>query len=269
MRFGVTCEFIGGVLTAAAVFVACDSDSPDQDALSGSGAGASGSSGSVGNASGAGEAGAPAVEASQPLPFNRGTVENSDLGVQGVVFAESDPHTAESMTSNLTDPAQASSKACIKGVAAKVDMASTICATKMFTPPATDCFGEFWGADIGMQLKQAPESEPEPFDASALKGFSFEIEGETVPPVAALRFQVEAADRVFCSSRSVNITPGFNRVLFSQLIEDCFLYPSDPSRASAEELKSELLKISWRVTTNSTGAVPFNFCVSNLAVLLN
>jgi hypothetical protein len=179
------------------------------------------------------------------------------------------------MTSNLTRPvAPKVGNACIKGAAAMVDMLSVACTNQIFTPPATDCFGEYWGADIGMQLNQAVDpstgvdAKPLPFDASALKGFSFEIDGAVVPTRSALRFQVEADGRMFCSSGMVKIDPGLNRVLFAQLLEECFRYTNDPPRPTAETVQSQLLKISWHVLTNTSSAVPFDFCVSNVRALL-
>jgi len=215
-----------------------------------------------------------APDESLPVSFEQGRVENRELHVQGIVFAEADSHTAETMTSNLARPVDRSAvDACIQGVAAKVDLLSVPCTARTFTPPASDCFSEYWGAKIGMQLNQAQDTGeggvPEPFDASALKGFSFEIGGALVPLRSALRFQVEAAGRMFCSSGVVKIVPGTNRVLFDQLVEDCFRY-TDPNemRPTAEEVQSQLLEVSWHVLTNNNLEVPFDFCVSNVRALL-
>jgi hypothetical protein len=205
-----------------------------------------------------------------------GWVSNSELGIEGVVSGYADPHSAEGMTSNLTAPvASTVVNACIKGTAAKVDMLSVPCTTKEFTPPATDCYGEFWGAVIGMNLKQPLDPEtgeavakPLTFDASALKGFSFEIDGPTVPRPAAFRFKVEAETGEFCNPATVKIVAGKNRVLFSQLLDSCFRIRTDPPNPTAETVQSKLIKISWQVVTNANAEVPFDFCVSNVRALL-
>lgn len=238
------------------------------------------SSGTVGAAGvatsdSAGAAGAVEDE-SRELSWSDGYLENAELGLSGAVFAESDPYTAPGLTTNLgAPPEDVIASACIKGTAVRVDEASDACVTKMFTAPATDCFGEYWGAAIGMYLNQPRDLESSekgqalPFDASALEGFSFELAGPTVPGPAALRFQIESADgRLFCASRGVKIAPGKNRILFEQLEEDCFLRPSDPPRPTLESVASELLKVSWRVVTNTTSEVPFDLCVSNIHALL-
>jgi len=285
MNSGVSRCLLASIVTGAVALVGCGSvhrsggpaavDAGTAGAAGIAGiAGTAGAAGTAGTAGAAGEAGADTDE-SLPLSFTGGVVSNIELDVQGIVFAEADSHTAESMTSNLTVPIEASVvDACIKGTAAKVDKFSDICKIMMFTSPATDCFGEYWGADIAIYLNQPSDTdagaggEPLPFDASTLKGFSFEITGGAVPARSALRFQVEAEGRLFCSSGSVKIDPGTNRVLFEQLPEDCFRYPHDPATPTAETVKSELLKISWHVVTNDNAAVPFDFCVSNVRALL-
>jgi hypothetical protein len=240
----------------------CDDGSTSESSGS---AGSAGSAGAVGSA---GDGGTVEYE-STPLSLSEGRVSNAELDVQGTVFAESDTHTGQGMTSNLTAPVPASVvNACIKGTAAKVDQASIICSTKMFTAPATDCWAEYWGAAIGMYLNSKPDDSAQPFDGSALQGFSFELDGAVVPNRAALRFQVEADERLFCSWGNVKIVPGTNRVLFAQLVEDCFRYPTDPPRPSAESVQSRLLKVSWHVAPNDSSEVPFDFCVSNVRALL-
>jgi hypothetical protein len=38
---------------------------------------------------------------------------------------------------------------------------------------------------------------------------------------------------------------------------------------TAEAGKSNLIKIAWQVVTNTTSAVPFDYCVSNVRALTN
>ena len=287
MRSGVSWRFIASILWLTGASLGCDEGRSsgalagnDADAANGAAgatraAGAGGAAG-VGGAAGADAASAAgaAADESALLSFNGGRITNSELDVHGVIFAESDSHTAENMTSNLTPPvARSVVNACIKGTASQVDRASEPCILQEFTPPALDCFDEYWGADIAMHLNQeldtAEGGTPAPFDASALKGFSFEIDGATVPANSALRFEVQAGERMFCSGGVVRIGSGFNRVLFSQLPEDCFKQlRSDESRPTAQDVQSGIIKVSWRVVTNSNAEVPFDFCVSNVRALL-
>jgi hypothetical protein len=189
---------------------------------------------------------------------------SNEHGIQGAIVAYADSTSARRMESDFTGM-----NACIKGTAAKVDMASTACLTLMFTPPATDCYGEFWGAAIGMNLNQPRALEtPIPFDASALSGFSFELSGSNVPTPGRFRFQVESAsEQMFCNV--AKLTPGVNVVLFRDLVTECFSQAAHPEapRQTADSERSSLVKISWHVLTNTTAEVPYDFCVSNVRAL--
>jgi hypothetical protein len=149
----------------------------------------------------------------------------------------------------------------------------------MFTAPATDCFGEFWGVAIRMNLHQPIDPNTGegvatalPFDASALQGFAFDLTGAALPPSVALSFEVDSDDATpgegqYCSQGQVKLVMGKNRVLFSQLLNRCFR-KNDPPNPSAETAQSKLVRVSWHVLTNTDAAVPFDFCVSNVRALL-
>lgn len=222
-------------------------------------------------------AGAPgALFEEVPITMSGGWAANTELGIQGTVSYDSDKYTAASLTSNLAAPVTASvSDACIKGTAAKVDQLSDACVTQNFTPPAKDCFAEFWGASIEINLNQPIDpdigrgegSAPVPFDASSLQGFSFDLGGNVVP--LALLFNVFAdGDELFCTPISMLPTRGRNQVFFSHLLEHCFKLTTMPPNATAETVQSKLLNISWQVRSKSNGPVPFDFCVSNLRAIL-
>jgi hypothetical protein len=126
---------------------------------------------------------------------------------------------------------------------------------------------------IGMNLNQSLDVSQSPptagsplaFDASALKGFSFEISGAIMPPPNALRFEVESASGVFCNVPSTKIRRGVNTVLFSELVSQCFrIVGSNPT---AETAQSALLKIAWHVVPNTSGQLAYDFCVSNVRAL--
>ncbi|HET7542340.1 MAG TPA: hypothetical protein VFK05_20870, partial [Polyangiaceae bacterium] len=203
-----------------------------------------------------------------PLTPTNGWIDGQNAAhIQGAVFAFADATSALGMSMDFTG-----ANACIQGTAAKVDMASEACLNHTFTPPATDCYGEYWGAAIGMNLNQTIDpttmmgNTPAPFDASALQGFSFELTGNVLPGPNALRFVVENEDKQFCNPSSVKLRAGSNTVLFSELFSRCFT-TTDPPQPSAETVKSALIRISWQVVTNSSSTTPFDFCVSNVRAL--
>ena len=290
MNSGIRCGFGSWIVAIAAALSGCD-DAISQGVPGAAGmadsAGSAGSAGSVTNAGAAGTAGA-ARSGSAPsegveLIQSGARVTNTELGIQGFVFAYADPHSAVGMTTNLSPPVDSAlGKACIKGTAAKVDMFSDTCVNMTFTPPATDCFGEYSGAGIAMTLNQPLDpaasitTPAPPFDASALEGFAFEISGPTVPAKASLEFRVEtstdfnpASDAdVFCNLPTVKLVPGANYVLFSELVDRCFRISDDPPNPSAETVQSKLTRIVWRVRTNNSASVPFDFCISNVRALL-
>jgi hypothetical protein len=284
----------GSVLVSAAVLAGCDATAMSSlqvggaggaDQLAGGGAieagevdhaGAGASAGSGGSAPVGLAADTPPGETVE-LTMSGGRVVSAELGIQGAVLTFADSHTALDMTSNLTSPVDASvDRACIAGTAARVDMASDICVTKEFTPPATDCFGEFSGAGVEINLNQSFDAKTGagkkalPFDASELKGFAFDLDGPTVPRPAALRFSVITTDGgVFCNLPSVKPHAGSNALLFSELVDSCFrVYDDPPTNPTAEPVRSELVKISWQVLTNTSVPVPFDFCISNVRAIL-
>jgi len=181
------------------------------------------------------------------------------------------------MTDNLKDAT--ATTACIKGTAAKVDMASAACMNKMFTPPATDCYGEYWGAALGFNLNQAIDmttmegGTPMAFDASLIKGFYFVISDHddhsgVVPGPSALRFKVNDSDgKEYCNTSALKVKSGENTVLFSDLTTECWA-PTDMSSKITADVEKKFIKIAWQVVTNSSAAVPFDFCVGNVKALL-
>lgn len=181
------------------------------------------------------------------------------MNIQGAVFAFADPVSKLDMTSNFTG-----TSACIAGTAAKVNLNCTL------TPPATDCYGQYFGAAIGMNLNQALDpttmvgADPLPFDASALVGFSFEISGSAVPAPSDFRFEVETSDQRFCNVQSkAKLKVGSNTMFLRDLLTECFRV-IDPPAPSAETAKTRLVRIAWHVITNTTSTSRFDFCVSNV-----
>ena len=216
-----------------------------------------------GDTGGTGSGGTGTLTEGVPLTVADGWVDGmgNTLKVQGAMFEYADPTSLMGLTKDFTG-----THACIKGTAAKVDMKSTACTTKMFTPPATDCYGEYWGAAIGLNLNQSIDATtmmggpPMPYDASAIKGFSFTISGMAVP--TSLRFKAEDASGEFCTPKAVPVKLGANTIELSQLIKEC--WAPKMGAATADSAKTGLIKIAWQVVTDAMGSIPFDYCVEDL-----
>jgi len=284
------------ILAMASGFAACDGGTSDNAGGSGpvvvSGGNGSATGGSSTGVGGSGPAtggsgtvgGAPASGGQSgegvPITPTAGWIakEGNALGIQGAAFSFGDTTTKVDMTDNLKDTT--ATVACIKGAAAKVDMASEKCVSKMFDPPATDCYGQFWGAALGFNLNQAIDmtlvppagGTPMAFDASLIKGFYFEISDHddhtgVVPAPSALRFKVDDGTKEYCNPTAIKVKSGVNTVLFSDLTTECWAPTATSSKITAD-VEKKVIKIAWQVVTNSTSAVPFDFCVGNVRALL-
>ncbi len=224
---------------------------------SGTGGGASGGAASGGAASGGGTA-----TEGVPLIWTDGWIDSAanTLGVVGAVFDFGDNHSTR--TANI-----AGADACISGEAAMVDLECTPMA------PATDCYGEFWGTAIGINVNQPIDpvtmmgvETPMSFDfaAKGVTGFSFTLDGATVP--TSLRFKVEDSSATeYCTPATVPVLPGANTIHFADLLSQCW----DVSLGGTAPTGSDVVKIAWAVVTNSSSAVPYDFCVSNLTAVSN
>jgi hypothetical protein len=248
------------------VGIGCGGGGDDSPPIQVGGSGGSGTGGSSVVPGGTGTLGEGV-----PLTPNNGWVPADNvLMIQGAMFPFGDDTSKVGMMP--PDFSASGDKACIKGTAAKVDMTSMPCTTMMFTPPAKDCYGQFWGAAIGMNLNQMIDmttmagGTPAPFDASALTGFAFEISGDGVPGTKSLRFKVENASGEFCNPGTKPVNKGPNKFLFGDLVKECWNPPS-ATTPTGETAKKDLIKIAWQVVTNAMGTVPFDFCVSNVRAL--
>jgi len=237
------------------------------------GAGAPAAGGGAPGTAGAGmgTAGGPALPEGIPLtPADGWVAAANDAKIEGAMFSYGDPTSLATMTSDFT-----LTNACIKGTAALVDKASPACKNMMFTAPATDCYGEYWGAAIGLNLAQTIDMTlvppaggvAMPYDATALKGFAFEVEGNVVPGPSALRFKVDDGTTEFCNLPTVKVKVGVNTVLFTDLVKACYATPV-PTEPLATTVQTKMVKIAWQVVTNDKSAVPFDFCISNVRALL-
>jgi hypothetical protein len=264
-----------GLILGVSVFAllaGCDNGG-DEDGTGGSGPQVAGTNATAGTPAtggtgvipmgGTGTGGTGTATEGVPLTPTDGWVDaaSNTLMIQGAMFEYADPTSLMGLMPDFVG-----THACIKGTAAKVDMASMACATKTFTPPATDCYGEYWGAAIGLNLNQPIDpvtemgADPMPFNASAIKGFSFKISGTAVP--VSLRFKVEDASGEFCSPKTVPVKLGENTIMLSQLIKEC--WKPVATAANADSAKSALIKIAWQVVTDTTASIPFDYCVEEL-----
>jgi hypothetical protein len=232
---------------------------------SGGSTGVAGSGGVLGVAGNGGDGGAVGVAGMPsvgpgviPLIPADGWLDaaTNTLGMQGAVFSYGDAHSL--LNGNFTGP-----NVCIWGEAAQVDL------NCIPEPPATDCYGEYWGTAIGMNLNQPIDpvtamgvEVPLTYDASALAGFSFEVMGALIP--TSIRFKVETPSGEFCTPATVPVLPGPNTILFSDLRQECWFIDGQPLGAADI---AGLLKISWHVVTNEASPVPFDFCVSNISAV--
>lgn len=271
-----------GVSILGSLAVGCDggTEGADDDGGGGTLTAASGTAttagtGNTGNTSTGGSStggtggGSGPVAEGVPLTAMEGWVDASvAIGIQGAIFAYADPTSKMGLTEDFLG-----ANACIKGTAAKVDMTSTACSTKMFTPPATDCYGEYWGAAIGLNLNQPIDpvsgegvDPPLTFDAGmkAITGFAFEITGEKVP--TSLRFKVENSTGEFCNLGAKPVIKGANSFSFADLHEMCWDKMA-ATKPTADGAKTNLIKIAWQVVTNDKGTVPFDYCVANVRAL--
>jgi hypothetical protein len=267
-----------GVSMLAVVLAGCGGSDKGTDpiAIGGSSSGGSGAmtggSATTGGSTTTGGTGT-LVEGVPLTPMN-GWVDagSNTLMVSGAMFPFGDPTSKAGPPAMMpVDFSMSGDKACFQGTAAKVDMTSTICTTRMFTPPATDCFGEYWGAAIGLNMNQQIDTAtglggtPGPFVATALTGFAFEISGDMVPVSSALRFKVEDATGEYCNVAAKPVSKGANKFVFADLVKTCWKPPTPP--VTAEAAKAGIIKIAWQVVTNSSSTVPFNFCVTNVRAL--
>ncbi len=212
------------------------------------GAATSGGAPSAGGAINPGVPGWPPEENGPMIWNGRIDPSSNDLGIQGDIFASADSETDKTLRADFVE-----TTACISGTAEQVDPQCEL------LPPATDCYDQIWGAALSMNLNQAIDGEPMPFDATALKGFGFAVSGDTIP--ASLRFEVETSSGEFCTPPEKPILEGANTVLFDELKAACWT----PSGAAPDT--SDLLRVSWKVVTNAEAEVPFDFCVRLLVAI--
>lgn len=211
-----------------------------------------------------------------PLTPTNGWIaaDSNALMVQGAMFSYADDFSLAGPPEMVSDFTL--SNACIKGVAAKVDMTCT-------KPAGMDCYGVYWGAAIGLNLNQPSVldpttmmevgGDPMAFDASSVTAFAFEIAapagGAGMIPTS-LRFKVDDGDPAveYCTGAEVPVKLGANVVKLDQLRTKCWeALTKQPTPVTATTVKNKLVKIAWQVVTNDKATVPFDFCVNNVRAI--
>jgi len=262
------------VLAMAAGFAACDNGGTPTPPLAvagtsnssaGTGTTPQGGSSTAAGGTGGGGVALPGI----PLEPKDGWVpDTNEAKIQGALFSFGDDVSKMGKTEDFTG-----TKACIKGNAAKVDTSSDVCKNKTFTPPAMDCYGQYWGIAIGLNLNQSIDpatmmgAKEAPYDASNLQGFGFDIEGDIIPGGTDFRFKVEDGTKEYCTPKSVKVKKGFQIIKFSDLMAECWQTTDPPNATVTPAVQSHLIKISWQVVTNTGGVVPFDFCVSDIRAI--
>jgi hypothetical protein len=106
--------------------------------------------------------------------------------------------------------------------------------------------------------------DPVPYDASAIKGFSFDVDGMTIPLAKDFRFNIEDATTQYCTTTAKGVKPGTNTYHFTDVVSKCYATPPGPD---ATTIQKGVVKISWQIVTNTSSTVPFDFCISNVRAL--
>jgi hypothetical protein len=221
------------------------------------GAGASGASGESAEAGAAAGGQGPKPSEVAIIPHD-GWVDGASnaLGVRGAAYAEADPVTAETLESDVEG-----SHLCMRGAATTVDIQCTPVA------PAKDCFDQFWGARLGVNLNQSDaQALLLPYDASAFTGFSFDLVGPSVP--TNVRFSVETSDGTsYCLPPAKATLAASWDVGVDDLVPQC--HQHDPTAPNASSAKPHFTALRWTVIGNTKNGVAFDFCVENLRVKLD
>ncbi len=123
-------------------------------------------------------------------------------------------------------------------------------------------YATYYGAGIGLNLNQAAGSNMPPmvydFAGHQVSGFTFTISGTAIPSGLVVGLRVQGSTTSYCQKVPV---AGTYKVTGTSVHADCTAaVPGGPLAATAIDA------ISWLVT-GQAAAVPFNFCITNLAAI--
>jgi hypothetical protein len=229
------------------------SDSGGADGSGGDGASVGGEfsvggSGSAeGGAGGAEDTTPPELENATPLPWRDNWLEADDnpFGIEGWVWMDTD---CSSVTDEELECADVDESLLGPGAYGWSVTPDQIC-IKGVIEPIVD-WSQQWGADLGFNF--TPNGEP--FDASELKGFAFDLSG-TAPEEIGVVLSSPADDGDRRKQFPVSTQDGF--ILFDEALDG----GTDPFDSS------ELLGLAFVAIGKAGEPTPYDFCLSNLRVL--
>lgn len=141
-----------------------------------------------------------------------------------------------------------------------------VCATGSAGAVIDGNYDDYWGAAIGLNLKQEVGSdEALPFNATAtnppVTGFSFNIAGgNPLPTGGELRFNVKVAGDTnnYCAKI---LAPGPNSFRLTELLQSCWT----PQQVTPDPSKLEALH--WQYVTKEGMSYDFDLCITELRAL--
>jgi hypothetical protein len=234
------------------------------------GGGTGGATGGTGGATGGTGGSGSGLTLGTALTINGATISSTEADISGNFFIVNSPNNAATTARDTAD----TTKLCVVGSVGIVpgtppDYTAAYGMEFGFNlnvaaPPAgggdTDA-----GADAGAGEAQAT---PQAWEAGNVTGFSFTIEGPTIP--AVLRFKAlpfgAPVDPPFCAAITPAIpsgTAGTKAYRFSEITSACY------NGAGGLPATPPLQNIAWQVPADPMAAHDYNFCVSNIQPILN
>jgi len=194
---------------------------------------------------------------------------SNSLGIQGAFYAYGD-----SLGMTGAPPGDCQGAGFMTSQCSAITMtvnATSICATGTGAmvingTDGTPAYSQIWGAGIGFDLNSSggDASVKSPYDAVThhVVGVSFDI--DTVPDAPA-QLRVEFPTPAMATAAHYYIVPDSGHVEARFADAGIFyLNPPDTSPIDASMINS----FQWHVATATSAAVPFAFCLSNIAPIV-
>lgn len=246
----------------------------------GGGTGGTSTAGTGGAATGGTGGGGPTVNTGDALAIVNGSIADGSnpYGIRGSVY------TANS-ANNTIAPTFPASNICISGTVGPV-----------LNDPTTmmPAYAEYWGIEVGINLNEGPGAggggggeagdagagdaggadagavTPPPaggnvalpWDRGQVLGFTFKIDGATIPP---FRFKTKptsaSTEENFCRQVPAAVSGSTVTVLFSDMISSCW-------QAGGANPAGTLDNIAWQIPADPGVSHPYDFCVSDVRPIL-
>jgi hypothetical protein len=144
---------------------------------------------------------------------------------------------------------------------------SQICVSGSVSQVVGTAYAQYWGGGVAFDLGDPGQMMPKvPWNRGRVVGFSFNITGTTIPPMAQFRFGVAPYEgsTIDDDGPCTNITMGANTIMLTQLRSACYdTAAPGPALAGTALLAS----LKWQVATVTTAPTPFNFCITDLKAI--